>query len=206
MSDGTELVRYDAMCHAIAAAHAVDEVKDIRDKARAIEMYARQAQNTEAERQAIEIRLRAERKCGELLSGREMASPRGSNQYQEVSRDPTHPQPLSDLNISRDQSSQWKRLAAIPVEQFEADLADAMWRPSTTGLLERHDARERGPFPESHGDEDALWLWGALIDLKERGLLARDQRELMTTPMHEHMRATLCELAPLIAAWLGGIK
>jgi hypothetical protein len=32
------------------------EVKDIRDKARAIEMYARQAQNTEAERQAIEIR------------------------------------------------------------------------------------------------------------------------------------------------------
>jgi hypothetical protein len=40
MSDGTELVRYDAMCHAIAAAHAVDEVKDIRDKARAIEMIA----------------------------------------------------------------------------------------------------------------------------------------------------------------------
>jgi hypothetical protein len=40
-------------------------VKDIRDKARAIEMYARQAQNTEAERLAILIRLRAERKCGQ---------------------------------------------------------------------------------------------------------------------------------------------
>ncbi len=35
----------------------MDEVKDIRDKARAIEMYTRQAQNTEAERQACEIRL-----------------------------------------------------------------------------------------------------------------------------------------------------
>jgi hypothetical protein len=47
VTDATQLVRYDAMCHAIAAAHEVDEVRDIRDKARAIEMYARQAQNTE---------------------------------------------------------------------------------------------------------------------------------------------------------------
>jgi hypothetical protein len=39
----------------------------IRDKALAIEMYARQAQNTEAERQAWEISLRMERKCGQLL-------------------------------------------------------------------------------------------------------------------------------------------
>ena len=68
MSDGTQLVRYDAMCRAIAEAHAVDEVKDIRDKARAIEMYARQAQNTEAEERAREIRLRAERKCGQMLA------------------------------------------------------------------------------------------------------------------------------------------
>jgi hypothetical protein len=41
------------MCRAIAAALAVDEVKDIRDKARAVEMYAHLAQNTEAERQAV---------------------------------------------------------------------------------------------------------------------------------------------------------
>ena len=50
-----ELVRYDAMCSAIAAAYEVDEVKDIRDKAIALEVYARQARNTEAERQACEI-------------------------------------------------------------------------------------------------------------------------------------------------------
>jgi hypothetical protein len=44
------------------------EIKDIRDKALALEPYSRQARNTEAERQACEIRLRAERKAGQLLA------------------------------------------------------------------------------------------------------------------------------------------
>jgi hypothetical protein len=35
------LVRYDAMCRAIEAAYKVDEVKDIRDQAIALETYAR---------------------------------------------------------------------------------------------------------------------------------------------------------------------
>lgn len=196
----TELVRYDAMCRAIAEAHAVDEVKDIRDKAMALEHYARQARNTEAERQAIQIRIRAEERCGELLAAQLQHG--GDRRSGSRSDDPT----LKGLGISKQQSSDWQRLAAIPADQFESDLADPMWRPTTAGLLERQDARERGPFPEPHGDEDALWLWGALIDVKERGLLARDQRELMATPMHDHMRATLYELAPRIAAWLGGIK
>ena len=107
--------------------------------------------------------------------------------------------------ISKVQASQWERLAAIPADRFEADLADPMWRPTTAGLLERQDARERGPLPTLKGDDDALWLWGTLIDFKDRGLLDRDPRELLSTSMHDHMRATLYELAPRIAAWLGSI-
>ena len=34
------LVRYDAMCRAIEQAYRIDEVKDIRDKAMALEAYA----------------------------------------------------------------------------------------------------------------------------------------------------------------------
>jgi hypothetical protein len=37
--------RYDSMCRAIDAAHEDDEVKDIRDKALAWEIYSRQAKN-----------------------------------------------------------------------------------------------------------------------------------------------------------------
>jgi hypothetical protein len=73
---GAELIRYDAMCQAIADAYEVDEVKDIRDKARAFEIYAQQARNVEAERRACEIRLRAERRCGQLL--RQMAKAKGA--------------------------------------------------------------------------------------------------------------------------------
>ena len=69
------MVKYDSMCKAIEAAYKVDEVKDIRDKAAALEAYAKQAMNVEAERQACEIRLRAERKAGQLLKQIEKAVP-----------------------------------------------------------------------------------------------------------------------------------
>ena len=38
----------------------VDEVKEIHDRMRAIEIYAKQAMNTDAERKATDIRIRAE--------------------------------------------------------------------------------------------------------------------------------------------------
>lgn len=75
---GLTLVRYQAMCTAIAECHRVDEATDIRDKARALEVYYQQANNTEAERKAIDIRLRAERRAGELL--KELARAEGPQQ------------------------------------------------------------------------------------------------------------------------------
>jgi hypothetical protein len=69
----TELVRYDSMCRAIAEAHKVDEVKDIRDKPIALEHYMRQAGNTEAEERCYEIRRRAERRAAQLYDASEKA-------------------------------------------------------------------------------------------------------------------------------------
>jgi hypothetical protein len=55
----SKLILYDAMCAAINRAYQIDEAKDIRDKALAIEVYAHQAKNKEAEQKAEKIRLRA---------------------------------------------------------------------------------------------------------------------------------------------------
>ncbi len=67
VEDEISLVRYEAMCSAIAECHRVDEVKEIRDRAVAFQVYAKQALNVEAERQAAKVRVRAERRAGEML-------------------------------------------------------------------------------------------------------------------------------------------
>ncbi len=105
------------MCRAISAAYKVDEVKDIRDKALAVEHYCRQAGNTEAERQACEIRLRAERKAGQLLA--KMTKAKGRLKRGKVlprSNDATTGT-LAALGISKSQSSRFQALAGCSIGQ-----------------------------------------------------------------------------------------
>lgn len=116
----SELVKYNAACQALAEAKAVDEVKDIRDKAVAMAAYARQAKNKDLEADAVEIRMRAEIRAGELLT--EMAE-RGERPLGRKKE--SHVATLSDLGVSKTQSSRWQRLAGLPKENQEAAIADA---------------------------------------------------------------------------------
>jgi hypothetical protein len=195
-----QLVRYDAMCVAIAAAHKVDEVKNIRDKARALEVYAQQAMNTEAERQACEIRLRAERRCGQLLRQREKAKGAQGNPGGQgapiVRSDGVTTQTLSDIGVSKQQSSDWQKMADIPDDDFEAALAVAGPKPTTGGVIAAHAEPKPSPV-----DARALWLWGRLKDFDRDGLLDEDPNDLIET-MLPHMRETTRHYAPLVAAWL----
>jgi hypothetical protein len=187
-----ELVRYDAMCRAIAEALEVDEVKEIRDRAIALETYARQARNFEAETKAARIRLRAERRAGQLL--KEMPKAKGSpgNQYTGPLDRSEGSKTLAEHGISHDQSSQWQRLADVPEERFEKLLA--VGSPTTAGIL----ADDETPVP---ADSVALWIWGRLTDFERKSLLniLPDTALAMMTP---RMLDDVRRLAPEVAQWI----
>lgn len=115
------LVRYEAARTALAEAHRIDEVKDIRDKAEAMAAYARQAKDIELIRMATEIKVRAERKCGEMLKQTAANGDRATGRPEKVSQ----PTTLSDLGLTRDESSRYQKLAAMPEEHFETAIATA---------------------------------------------------------------------------------
>lgn len=77
---------------------------------------------------ATEIKVRAERKAGEMLTlsaaTGERANKEGNiNQYTRVSNDATPTPTLAEIGVTRDQSSRWQQLAALPEEHFETAVA-----------------------------------------------------------------------------------
>ena len=132
MTAGRQLSLYDAARSALAEAHRVDEVKDIRDKAAAMQEYARQAKNTDLLQHATEIRLRAERRAGELLAAapKAVGGEHGGKSKIDGSRaQPSNPTPtLAALGLTKTQSARWQQLAALSEDKFDIRLAHAKAR------------------------------------------------------------------------------
>lgn len=122
------LVRYEAARTALAECRAVDEVKDIRDKAVAMQAYARQAKDTELMQHAAEIKVRAERKLGEMLREQRetVGFATGGQPYQSTGSATELVAPtLAQVGIDKKLSMRSQQLAAMPDAQFEATIATA---------------------------------------------------------------------------------
>src|SRR5262249_45454538 len=107
------------------------EVTSIRNKMVALQAWARQARDTTLITHATEIRIRAERRAGEML--RDMAA----RKQRATSRDtlargrklqPRETPKLADLGIHKTQSSRWQRLAMLDDEVFTTKVAAASKR------------------------------------------------------------------------------
>lgn len=166
----TQLVRYEAACRAVAEAKSVDEVKHLRDQSEVMRAYARQAKNRQLEIDAAEIRLRAERRLGELLQAAKSAGQIKAGRPENPSREEGLKNPsneagfsrvtLQDAGIDYKLSSRAQKLADVPEREFEGMIAD--WRERvaqenervTTNLLRageraRRDAELEPPeFPD----------------------------------------------------------
>lgn len=172
-----ELIRYEAACHALAECKAVDEVKAWADKAAAMQAYGRMAKDKTLEVDAAEIRIRAERRLGEMIAGQKAEgglnrgakvagnSPGMGQGSPVVVGDDRRPK-LADAGISKDLSSRAQKLAAVPKEEFEREVGT--WRKRVTAegarvssRLEKAGERHMKTAAEqsaedAHGDFDPL--------------------------------------------------
>ena len=148
----TTLIRYDAARKAIASAYRVDEAKKIRDKAEAVRTYAKLAGDLDMQNMAAEIRIRAERRAGQLLSDMEKnpgtrgeGRPRKDGSKIRRSGCATaNPPTLEEIGVSKDQSSKWQRLAMLVDDAtFERALIQARGKnEELTGAALLREIRE----------------------------------------------------------------
>lgn len=203
---------YDRMCTAIAECSRVDEAKDIRDKALALEAYYRQARNLEAEREAANVRLRAERRVGELLKDLERATPQdagsqgGRGNEKSLSAPVTsfssspYAAALAEQGMSRQAAHRFQALADIPQAEFEQVLSGPA-KPSTAAILRQAHT----PAPSPKMPDKVLWFWGRLRDFEKDGYLAADA-EVLLEPMTPAMRADVLRIAPRLAELLNSLE
>jgi hypothetical protein len=160
----------DRVARALAEATDFKEVKSLRDKAEAARQYAKNAaMGLKIQNKAAELKLRAERRAGELLS--ELV-PHGGNR-----RSSRHDADLklSDLGIDSSQSSRWRREAAVPEVVFEqyVALADKLGHDITSqGLLKlgRRMMDERNHRRTSETNHRNSAIISDRIDLLERSV------------------------------------
>ena len=113
----------------IERAQSVQELKTYRDQAEAMRQFARQRDASLAIlNTAAEVKLRAERRMGEMLSC----------ELQHGGSPKSRPVTLDELGVSRMESSRWQQESAVPEEVFEEFLGekkDAGEEITQAGLL-----------------------------------------------------------------------
>jgi N6-adenosine-specific RNA methylase IME4 len=120
---------YLAARNALGEAVRVDAVKDIRDKAIALEVYAYQAKDAQLAGDAAEIKKRAERRIGELMAEMRQADKLakgarapgvGRRGKTRVSEKPALS--LADQGVDKNLASRARKAAEMPGDQFEAEV------------------------------------------------------------------------------------
>lgn len=137
------LARYDAACRAVSEAKTVDDVREIRAQADAMRAYAKQAKNRQLELDAAEIRIRAERRLGELMAAQGEVVGKatgamgiGTSAGLNKTRTPEAPPTLAEAGIDKNLAHRARTYAAVPAERFEKLLKDKRTKENRKVVLD----------------------------------------------------------------------
>lgn len=170
------LAKLEGAAKMLAEARTLDDVKRVIDIASAAKVYARAAKlGQEAENHAIEIKLRAVRKAGEMLERLERKSS-GDHTRKVSGSSPSSPssyrQVLKDEQISERTAEVWQELTRVPAKDFETIIDDtkAVGRTLTINAVRRvwHEAQRKGK-----ADDAALAIEHGVADFERLFKLQR---------------------------------
>jgi len=195
-----DLILYDRMVTAIALCQKTDEVKNIRDKAVALEHYARQACNVDAERAAINVRVRAERRAGELLKGLQKSKGGQPKKNSVGGKHSSFVQAKQASSISDSQATNWQQLASMPEEKFVEKIEDMKRRANTRRGKNKPKGPKVTPVPDR-----ALWVWGQIKDFERKNMFDVDPNVVMKE-MLDTMKPDVQRIVPKLIKWLRRFK
>lgn len=147
---------FDNAERALAEAESLADVINVRDQAEAIRvLMARQKRSLEWQNRAAEIKLRAERKAGELLAQvpRDKGGRPAENSPHREASFTGYQSAIRDAGIPKATAERWQQVAAIPEPVFEDHIAHTKQAESeltTAGLIR---AQKLAPMMSSASPE-----------------------------------------------------
>jgi hypothetical protein len=161
------LTPHDSARQAIAEATDLDQVKDIRAKAKAMRVYAREALDRERLGKATETQILAEIRIGEMLLS--LGERRGGKQTSRNGSLPSN----KELGLTDKQSSLWKQLAALSPEERTAAIEEAKER-----VADAIEKRRRKKAASEHKDRPSPLEagWAKASEEARHAFMAADDR------------------------------
>lgn len=129
MEQEVSLTHFTRARQELQKAKTIDEVKTIRDAAERLRLYLKQAnESLEMQNDAAEIKLRAERRAGEMLKEGAQNGDRqtrgGDRKSNRHNVSLIQPPSLKEIGITEKQSERWQSIATIPEEKFEQTIKE----------------------------------------------------------------------------------
>ena len=149
------LALYSEARTALTLLKKTDEILDVRDKMRALEFYGEQIHDTSLASAAAEVKIRAERRFGQVVRALEKAGklPMGGRPKKRAAKQ-RDKNPSPTAGVSRRQKANSRKLADMPEDKFEGALArqkDGKRKPTVN-----RDPRRQGDPPDQQGDQGQL--------------------------------------------------